>query len=110
MTKYQALIGSLATTGTGTMKCFGSSMLPLLPNPSVCEYKRESTYRVGDIVFCKVNGRFIDAHKITKIGPDGRFMISNNHGHDNGWTRTIYGRVVRATAKDGAVSEFASRG
>jgi hypothetical protein len=24
------------------------------------------------------------------------YLISNNHGWDNGWTRTIFGRVVKA--------------
>lgn len=54
-------------------------------------------YEVGDIVFCKVRGRYIDAHKITKKEKHGnsfRYMIANNHGHENGWTRQIYGKVV----------------
>lgn len=97
MSKYERLKKDLEQSGSGTMKCFGSSMIPKLPNPSVCTYRRQDEYDVGDIVFCKVKGRYIDAHLITKRAPDGRYLISNNHGHDNGWTRTIYGKVVEAT-------------
>jgi len=102
MNKYQRLIEDLAATGTGTMKCYGSSMLPILENPSLCTYRRQERYAVGDIVFCKVNGRFIDAHKIVKLGPDGRCLIANNRGHENGWTRIVYGRVVEATGAGGS--------
>lgn len=101
MDKHQRLIEDLSTTGTGTMKCHGSSMLPILENPSTCTYRRQEAYAVGDIVFCKVNGRFIDAHKIVKIGADGRYLIANNRGHENGWTRTIFGRVVAASGATG---------
>ncbi len=84
------------------MKCFGSSMLPILTNPSTCEFKRMAQYEIGDIVFCKVKGRYIDAHKITKRDGD-RYLISNNHGHDNGWTRIVYGKVVKAMNNQGSV-------
>jgi hypothetical protein len=101
MNKYQRLIEDLATTGTGKMKCHGSSMLPILENPSTCTYRRQDGYAVGDIVFCKVCGRFIDAHKIVKIGADGHYLIANNRGHENGWTHTVYGRVVAAEGASG---------
>lgn len=106
MNKYERLKADLDSLGRGSMKCFGSSMLPRLPNPSLCTYERRKTYAVGDIVFCKVKGRYIDAHLITREAADGRFLISNNHGHDNGWTRTIYGRVVEAAGEDGIVRKF----
>lgn len=99
MSKYENLKKSLAETGTGTMKCFGNSMLPKLSNPSVCTYIVQDNYEIGDIVFCKIKGRYIDAHLITK--KDGaRYMISNNHGYDNGWTKTIYGKVIFAINKE----------
>ncbi len=95
--KYERLRHELERTGTGTMKCFGNSMLPKLPNPSICTYRRHERYDVGDVVFCKVRGRYIDAHLITQTRADGCYLISNNHGHHNGWTSTIYGRVVEAS-------------
>jgi len=79
------------------MKCFGNSMLPKLPNPSLCTYEVRDSYEIGDIVFCKVKGRYIDAHLITKKSPDGQYLISNNHGYDNGWTSMVYARVVEAS-------------
>jgi len=102
MTKYEYLKKALAETGTGTMKCFGNSMLPKLPNPSVCTYVVQEKYEIGDIVFCKVKGRYIDAHQITKIDGD-RYLISNNHGYDNGWTKIIYGKVISAIDKENKV-------
>lgn len=92
--KYETLRKELETRGWGWMKASGNSMLPILTNPSTLLFVRQDTYAIGDIVFSKVNGRYIDAHMITKIGADGRFMISNNHNYDNGWTSTIYGKAV----------------
>ena len=104
MNKYERLKGDLVAVGSGSMKCFGNSMLPILKNPSVCHYERQDEYKVGDIVFCKVKGRYIDAHLITareqKAG-EWFYRISNNHGFDNGWTRIVYGRVVKSIAPDG---------
>jgi len=103
MNKYERLIAELAEQGFGSMKCFGNSMLPILSNPSTCKYQRQDTYSKGDIVFCKVKGRFIDAHMITKVAADGQYLISNNQGHDNGWTRIIYGRVIESSDKNGKI-------
>ncbi len=106
MNKYQRLLQELEENGMGKMKCFGNSMLPILSNPSTCTYYKQDSYKVGDIVFCKVRGRYIDAHKITKQDAEGRYMIANNHGYENGWTTTIYGRVVAAVDNTGNVKEF----
>lgn len=107
--KYERLYHELEEQGHGLMKCFGSSMLPILPTASLCEYIKQDDYEVGDIVFCKVHGRWIDSHLITKKDIDGkgpRWLISNNHGHDNGWTRKIFGKVIRSTDKNGVVTDF----
>lgn len=52
---------------------------------------------IGDVVLCKVEGR-LWLHLITAIGSDGRYQISNNKGHVNGWcTRdNVFGVVVMA--------------
>jgi hypothetical protein len=105
MNKYENLKARLDKGEDASMKCFGSSMLPILTNPSTCKYRRETSYKIGDIVFCKVKGRYIDAHKITAI-QGNRYLISNNHGHNNGWTTTIFGRVIEATLVDGKVRSF----
>jgi len=84
MNKYQNLIEQLEKTGTGKMKCFGNSMTPILETGGLLTFVKQDKYKVGDIVFCKVSGRFIDAHKITKQDSQGRSMIANNHDHENG--------------------------
>jgi phage repressor protein C with HTH and peptisase S24 domain len=94
MNKYERLKKELDEVGTGKMKCFGNSMTPLLENGGLLTFKKCEDYDVGDIVFCKVKGRYIDAHKITKKNPVKGYLISNNHGHDNGWTKTIYGKMI----------------
>jgi len=96
MSKYEALKIKLAATGSGQMKCFGSSMVPILKSGSLLTFIKQEKYEIGDIVFCKVKGRYIDAHKITKIDSDGKYMIANNHGFENGWTKIIYGKAVKA--------------
>jgi len=63
---------------------------------SLLTFTRSADYNIGDIVFCKVRGRYIDAHKIIKIDGGKGFLIANNHGFENGWTKTIYGRVTLA--------------
>lgn len=48
---------------------------------------------VGDIVYCKVNGRFY-THLVKAKGDRG-CQIGNNKGHINGWTKQVYGKVVQ---------------
>jgi hypothetical protein len=105
MNKYELLKSKLEMGEEASMKCFGNSMTPILSNPSTCHYRQEPYYQVGDIVFCKVKGRYIDAHLITSINGT-KFLISNNHGHHNGWTSTIYGRVFAAIGKDGILKHL----
>jgi hypothetical protein len=106
MTKYQRMQDELANTGRAECKAFGQSMKPILESGSFLTFEKRPVYHVGDIVFCKVKGRYIDAHKITKIDSQGRYLISNNHGHDNGWTGQIFGKVVRAELPNGVTKFF----
>ena len=94
MNKYERLKNDLDTKGYGDMKCYGNSMLPLLDNPTTNTYIVQRKYKVGDIVFCKVKGRWIDSHLITQVNEKRGYMISNNHGWQNGWTKQIYGKVI----------------
>ena len=100
MNKYYRLQNDLNENRSGKMKCFGNSMTPILKSGSLLTFVKQDQYQVGDIVFCKVKGRFIDAHKITKIHSDNGFMIANNHGWENGWTRVIYGKATQAEFKN----------
>ena len=106
MNKYTRLKEDLEETGTGSMKCFGNSMLPLLDNPTTNTYITQKEYKVGDIVFCKVRGRWIDSHLITQVNEKRGYMISNNHGHQNGWTKRVFGLVVKAENENKEVKWF----
>jgi hypothetical protein len=96
MNKFERLKVDLETQGHGRMKAFGNSMLPILKSGSLLTFRKEAQYVIGHIVFCKVKGRYIDAHKIIKKDPARGYLIANNHGYENGWTRIVYGRVVQA--------------
>ena len=54
-----------------------------------------SDITVGSILLCKVEGKQW-LHLVSAIGSDGRFQISNNKGHVNGWcTReNVFGIVT----------------
>ena len=43
----------------------------------------------GDIVLCKVKGKYY-LHKVLAVGDRG-YLIGNNKGHTNGWTRQVFG-------------------
>ena len=96
MNKYERLKVELEIKGEGKMKAFGTSMLPILKSGSLLTFQRQDEYEVGDITFSKVKGRYIDAHKVIKKDPNKGYLIANNHGFENGWTKIIYGKVVKA--------------
>lgn len=95
MNKYNRLISELESGKTGMMKCFGNSMLPIIKSGSLLTFESKIEYEIGDIVFCKVRGRFIDAHKVIKKDAGKGYLIANNHGFENGWTKKIYGKVIK---------------
>lgn len=95
MNKYNRLINELESGKTGDMKCFGNSMTPIIKSGSLLTFESKKEYEIGDIVFCKVKGRFIDAHKIIKKDIEKGYLIANNHGFENGWTKKIYGKVIK---------------
>ena len=49
---------------------------------------------VGDIVYCKVKGRFY-THLVKAKNLDKGCQIGNNKGGINGWTKQIYGKVIQ---------------
>jgi SOS-response transcriptional repressor LexA len=100
MNKFERLKNELISAGTGKMKAFGNSMLPILKSGSLLTFEKATEYEIGDIVFCKVKGRYIDAHKIVKKDTNKGYLIANNHGFENGWTKIIYGKVVLAEYQD----------
>jgi len=108
MNKFERLKHELDNTGTGKMKAFGSSMLPILKSGSLLTFEKSDVYEIGDIVFCKVKGRYIDAHKVVKKDSNKGFLIANNHGYENGWTKIIYGRVIEGSFQDKVIYKRAA--
>jgi SOS-response transcriptional repressor LexA len=92
--KHRRLVEDLESKGTGEMKVFGYSMMPIIKSGTLLTFNKCKDYEVGDIVFCKVHGRFIDAHKIIKKDRQKGFLIANNRGWENGWTKQVYGKVI----------------
>lgn len=75
----------------------GNSMVPLLfSNEPVDIRPIDREVKKGDIVFCRIGQRYY-CHLVTGM-KEGRYQISNNHGHVNGYTprENIYGFVSRS--------------
>jgi len=75
----------------------GNSMQPLIQSGqlvTLCPVNRELV--VGDVVLCKVAGKQW-LHLVSAVGSDGRYQISNNKGHVNGWCRAdnVFGLLVQ---------------
>lgn len=94
MNKYEHAKQTLQATKKAEFKAFGNSMLPILKSGAILSFEQTDDYEIGDIVFCRVKGRYIDAHKIIAKDSKKGWLIANNHGRQNGWTHTIYGKVV----------------
>ena len=92
--KYSKGMQELTKQGYTYFRVFGNSMTPKIKSGSLLRFEVAEDYDIGDVVFCRVSGRIIDAHLITAKGERG-WLISNNHGHDNGWTKQIYGKVTK---------------
>jgi phage repressor protein C with HTH and peptisase S24 domain len=80
-----------------TVKCrpHGNSMSGKIESGQLCTLEPTTLQDtvVGDIVLCKVKGKAM-IHLVTAVGDKGKVLISNNKGHDNGWTRQVYGKVT----------------
>jgi hypothetical protein len=73
----------------------GNSMLPILKSKQPVRLAPTTWDKcsVDDIVFCKVHGNLY-THLVKAIDPKRGCLIGNNHGHDNGWTKQVYGKVI----------------
>lgn len=73
----------------------GNSMTPLIKSGQ--EHKLAPTkwedVEVGDVVYCKVRGRFY-THLVKAKNQNKGCQIGNNKGNINGWTKLIFGKVI----------------
>jgi len=91
--KYERALTALDAGRDAKMRVFGNSMLPLIKTRSVVTIRRTEDYQPGDVVFAKVKGNYL-THKVTKVDSNGRLMIANNKGRENGWASQIFGRII----------------
>lgn len=95
------VVEKLQNGETVTFNPKGNSMVPLIKSGQEVTVSPLSDdllpIEVDDIVMCKVKGKLF-LHKVYAIGSDGAFLIGNNKGFKNGWTRTIYGKVTKIGA------------
>jgi hypothetical protein len=98
MSKHSILAEKLNAGETIKYKEYGNSMLPKLKSgvEVVVEPCKLEDVKVGDIVFSKVKSAYY-LHYVKQIGNDGRVMIGNAHGYNNGWTRKIFGKLIDFT-------------
>jgi len=73
----------------------GNSMTPILKSRQPVKIKpcTWKDIKKGDIVYCKVRGNHY-THLCHGTNKKRGCLIGNNHGHMNGWTKNIYGKVT----------------
>lgn len=95
MTWTDGAIAALARGERVTIRPRGNSMTPrILSGQEVTlEPCTATEAHVHDAVLTRVGGK-VYLHLVLAKNGD-RVLIGNNHGHQNGWTSTVYGRQVR---------------
>lgn len=81
---------------TFVTKEYGNSMSPLIlsgQEHTLCPIEWFDC-KPGDIVYCKVNGKYY-THLVKAKNNDRGLQIGNNKGHINGWTKHVYGIVIK---------------
>lgn len=80
----------------------GNSMVPLIYSKQphrIAPCKWEECIK-GDIVYCRVKGRFY-THLVKAVDQTRGCLIGNNRGHDNGWTKKVFGKVIEVLPFEG---------
>lgn len=74
----------------------GNSMTPILMSRQPVEITpcKWEDVEEGDIVYCKVKGHYY-THLVKGKNEKRGALIGNNHGHLNGWTKNVYGKVTK---------------
>lgn len=90
-------VDALSKGETVKFRPHGNSMVPIVYSGQLVTVApaKDTPFGIGSVVLCKVNGRMM-LHKVTAIGSDGRYQISNNHGHINGWCKpdAVFGVMI----------------
>lgn len=77
-------------------KAFGNSMMPIIKSgqPHKIEPIKWEQCEIGDIVYCKVKGKYY-THLVKAKDKTKGVLIANNRGFKNGWTKSVYGKVIK---------------
>lgn len=92
-------IEQLKQGNTVKFRPHGNSMQPRIESGqlvTVVPVTDDLLVEQGDVVLCKVEGKQW-LHLVSAIGSDGRYQISNNKGHVNGWCtrQNVFGKVTQ---------------
>lgn len=73
----------------------GNSMEPILKSRqpvrlAPCKWQ---DVKQGDIVYAKAHGNYY-THIAHAVHPEKGVLLGNNHGHMNGWTTQVFGKVT----------------
>lgn len=99
MSQFASYIAKLQAGETVSLRPQGGSMKGLIESGQLCTVEPVSGDRVkkGEVVLCRVMG--CDYLHLVKAvrgkGGECEFLIGNNRGGTNGWTRAVYGRCVQ---------------
>lgn len=74
----------------------GNSMTPIIKSKQAVKLVPTTWQetKVGDIVYCKVRGNLY-THLVKAKNDKRGCLIGNNHGNINGWTKNVYGKVIK---------------
>ena len=75
----------------------GNSMTPIIQSGQkhvLAPVTDLSEVEVGDIVYARVHG-FFYTHLVKSKDTKKGVLIGNNHGGINGWTKKVYGKVIK---------------
>jgi len=81
---------------TFTTKERGNSMVPLIHSNQehILAPATWEDVEKDDIVYCKVRGKLYTHLVLAKDDKKG-VLIGNNKGYTNGWTKQVYGKVIK---------------
>src|SRR5579885_1985249 len=103
MARRNFVLETLLEKGEVSWKPHGNSMTPKIESGDSVRVKKADpkALRVGDAVYAKVKGNYY-LHLLSAIDETkGRYQISNNHGHVNGWVTAdnVFGVCVQIKEK-----------
>ena len=92
--RFERALREIEENGVTQLRGIGNSMTPKIPNGAKLTIEQRDDYEVGDAVLCRVRGCWYEAHLVLAKNEKRGFKIGNNHGHVNGWTKKVFGKVV----------------